>query len=90
VSKHDVSGRESREASALERRGPGGSASALSGRVHDLSVPGGRPLCGADSVTEPPPSPAMPVSCPSCARLLGDAARSKARSARPGAEESED
>lgn len=55
---------------------------------HDLSVPGGRPLCGADAVTGPELHPAPAVTCPACARLVREAARREARHVRP--HESED
>jgi hypothetical protein len=67
-----------------------GTVSKDDGHVHDLSVPGGRPLCGADAVMDPPPRQAAPVSCPACVRLLGDDARRKAHAARPHAHESDD
>jgi hypothetical protein len=90
VSKHDLVGREPREANAAEPREPAAGAPVPSGRVHDLSVPGGRPLCGADAVMDPPPRSTAPVTCPSCARLLDEDAQRRAHAARPQAEESED
>jgi hypothetical protein len=57
--------------------------------VHELSAPGGRPLCGADTVAEPPRPPGV-SPCPSCARLLADATRSAAHVARPRRDETED
>jgi hypothetical protein len=57
--------------------------------VHELSVPGGRPLCGAERVAEPPRPPGK-VTCPSCARLLADATRRAAHAAGPREEETED
>lgn len=87
--KRDVVGRELQAANA-----DGGSLRAVAAPapdhvVHDLSVPGGRPLCGADAVVAPP-RVAEPVSCPSCARLLGDEARRRAHFAAPHLDEPED
>lgn len=87
--KHDVVGWEPREAHASEPLATDARASARSGDVHDLSVPGGRPLCGADAVADPPRRAAA-VSCPSCARLLGEEARRRAHAAGAQADESED
>ncbi len=60
------------------------------GLSHDLSVPGGRPLCGADAVTNPPPDPARPVTCPACARLVEDKARDAVHEMGPRSDESEE
>lgn len=57
---------------------------------HELSVPGGRPFCGAEAVSDPPPDPARPVTCPACARLIEDEARRSAHEQRPRSDESED
>lgn len=60
------------------------------GPFHDLSVPGGRPLCGADADTRPPRHPAPRVTCAACARLVEDAARRTAHARQPGSDESEE
>lgn len=64
-------------------------ASARAADIHELSVPGSRPLCGAETVGDPPSRPAA-VSCPSCLRLLADDVRRAAHAERPGVDESED
>lgn len=57
--------------------------------THDLSVPGGRPLCGADAVAEPP-RPVRVVTCPACTRLIEDAARRGVHAASVRSDESEE
>ncbi|ACG73318.1 hypothetical protein AnaeK_2090 [Anaeromyxobacter sp. K] len=57
--------------------------------VHELSTPGGRPLCGADAVVAPPDRP-LRVTCTSCLRLLADDTRRAAHAGSPRADESED
>ncbi|ACL65523.1 conserved hypothetical protein [Anaeromyxobacter dehalogenans 2CP-1] len=57
--------------------------------VHELSTPGGRPLCGADAVLAPPHQP-LRVTCTACLRLLADDARRAAHAGSPRADESED
>lgn len=57
--------------------------------VHELSMPGGRPLCGTDTVVDPPRE-ALRVTCPSCLRLLADDSRRAAHVGSPRADESED
>ena len=90
MAKHDVAGREPREDAPPEPRDRRAGAPIPSDDVHDLSVPGGRPLCGAEPGMAPPARPAAPVSCPACARLVADDVRRKAHAPPPHAKESED
>lgn len=60
------------------------------GLFHDLSVPGGRPLCGADAVPGGQPREAPRVTCPACARLVADDHRWSTHLMRPRSDESED
>lgn len=59
--------------------------------IHELSAPGGRPLCGADPALSSAPrhTPATP-SCAACLRLLENDARRAAHLAAPRGDESED
>jgi hypothetical protein len=58
--------------------------------THELSVPGGRPLCGADADAAPPPDPVHRVTCPACARLVEDGERRVAHANQVRSDESED
>lgn len=57
--------------------------------IHELSKPGGRPLCGTETVVDPPRE-ALRVTCTSCLRLLADDSRRAAHAGSPRSDESED